>query len=347
MSAPFVYVLPDERIAQRPVYPYDSAKLLCVHGSADSVISDSVFSALPTLLRRGDLLVLNNTVVRPARFLGKLQTGGGVELLIVGKRGEREYEAIARPMRKLEEGTSVIVDSSLAFTVARRVSDKTVLVKAEISHESDLNSHGIMPIPPYIRGGKGDDRDREDYQSRFAAASGVSAQSTLENFGSIAAPTASLHFTESLVAALDELGVRREYLTLDVGLASVLSVVQEDGSVRPPGAERVAVPRSTIVAIEQTRQSGGRVVAVGTTVVRALENYALNPQAEFADIFINPGHAFRNVDAMITNFHQPGSSHLLLVEAFIGAQKLKTVYEYALAHEYQFLSYGDAMYLQR
>lgn len=346
MSAPFVYALPEERIAQRPVYPYDSAKLLCVHGPSSDSLTDSIFSRLPTVLRRGDLLVLNNTVVRPARFLGKLETGGGVELLLVGKRGDSEYEAIAHPMRKLDKGTRVSVDDSLAFTVLQRVTDKTVLVRADLSREEDLNSRGIMPIPPYIRGGKGDEKDREDYQSRFAAADLESTKSKLEGFGSIAAPTASLHFTDNLVTALDELGVQREYLTLDVGLASVLSVVQEDGSVRPPGAERVIVPAQTISAIQNTRSAGGRVIAVGTTVVRALENHALNPNSDYAEIFINPGHVFRNIDAMITNFHQPGSSHLLLVEAFIGAQQLKASYEYALAHNYRFLSYGDAMFLQ-
>lgn len=349
-ASPFVYELPEDRIAQRPSYPYDSAKLLRVQAGTASGLEDRVFSDLPLLLRKGDLLILNNSVVRPARFFGKLSTGGNVELLLVGARGPGEYEAIARPMRKLEKGTKVAIDADLTFEVLRRVTEKTVIVAVRTTAQDvALDARGVMPIPPYIRGGKGDERDRLDYQSRFAgvernSAAGSNAPAA---FGSIAAPTASLHFTDDLVARLEAIGVARSFVTLDVGLASVLPVVQEDGSVRPPGEERLEVPSATIEAIARTRTAGGRVVAVGTTVVRALESYALNARATSTEIFIRPGHLFKNVDWVITNFHQPGSSHLLLVEALIGAERLAAAYQHALRSQYRFLSYGDAMIIER
>jgi S-adenosylmethionine:tRNA ribosyltransferase-isomerase len=342
---PYTYALPEERIAQRPVYPYDSAKLLVIDRNrpVSEALSDRIFSDLTELLSANDLLVLNDTVVKPVRFFGKLGTGAKVELLLTGSRGTGEFEAIARPMRKLPPGATVVVDESLKFTVVVQLTEKTLIVRAEESRDRsqqtrEVTDRGVMPIPPYIRGGQGDDRDRLDYQTRFAAQERRGGDA----FGSVAAPTASLHFTDTLVDSLQKRGVRRTFLTLDVGLASVLSVVQEDGSVRPPGAERVVVPPATIEAIAAARARGGRVVAVGTTVVRALESYALNPSAANAEIFIRPGHKFSMLDAVITNFHQPASSHLLLVEALIGREHLAATYQHALDNGYRFLSYGDA-----
>jgi len=370
---PYTYELPEERIAQRPVYPYDAAKLLRLDNitSADAcALQDRVFSDLPALLNPGDLLVLNNSVVQPARFFGQLITGGAAELLLVGERGANEFEALARPVKKLKPGTNVIINEQLTFSVLQRLSEKTVLVRSS-SKENPLthaSSSGSMPIPPYIRFGKGDARDIQDYQSRFAGIrSATTAEEQDQGFGSIAAPTASLHFTDDLVSRLDAKGIERAYITLDVGLASVLSVVQEDGSVRPPGPERVNVPPETLAQIASTRRNGGRVVAVGTTVVRALESAALSasqppasqppasqppasqPQRaqEMADIFIKPGHVFKNLDCVITNFHQPASSHLLLIEALLGRKNLAAAYQHALANDYRFLSYGDAMLIER
>jgi len=357
-GAPYTYELPEERIAQRPVYPYDAAKLLRLDNIASAgacALRDHVFADLPALLTAGDLLVLNNSVVKPARFFGQLTTGGSAELLLVGERGANEFEALARPVKKLKPGTNVIINEQLTFSVLQRLSEKTVLVRAS-SKENPLthaSSYGSMPIPPYIRFGKGDARDVQDYQSRFAGIrSATTAEEQDQGFGSIAAPTASLHFTDDLVSRLDAMGVERAYITLDVGLASVLSVVQEDGSVRPPGPERVNVPPETSVQIVSTRRNGGRVVAVGTTVVRALESAALSNSSqqntpEMADIFIKPGHVFKNLDCVITNFHQPASSHLLLIEALLGRKNLAVAYQHALANDYRFLSYGDAMFIER
>ncbi len=335
----FDYDLPDSLIAQRPVRPYHQAKLLVVDRGAEQLteqLRESDFWGLPEFLRADDLLVFNDSKVIPARFLGMLEgTQTSIEILLLKARGASDWEALGKPLKKLREGSKIIFQSGLYADVVERISQERIVIRFG-AVQGDVSSLckdvGIMPIPPYIRRGLADEADRQDYQSFFA-----------KHDGSVAAPTASLHFTPELLSKIDAIGCQRVTITLHVGTASFVPLWHEhDQQLRTPEAESFQVAPEILQRIAETRKKGGRVIAVGTTVVRALESAAAK-QSNQASLFITPGHRFSFVDAVMTNFHQPRTTHLLLVESLLGRTLLERAYKYALSHQFRFLSYGDGM----
>lgn len=342
---PFVYELPEDRIAQRPVHPPESAKLLVYDSKSDSFV-DSTFRSVGAFLRPGDALVFNNSRVLPARLIGRLGGGGEAELLLVRKISNSQWECMGRPLKKLREGTSVQLSPDVTGIIETRTGEKTVTVRfkkaKEPADDAAIFALGIMPIPPYIRSGRADAEDLSDYQSIFA-----------KTDGSVAAPTASLHFSKTLIHNLAGLGIEMHEVTLHVGPASFLPLWEpgSTGDVRAPGEEYMIYDSSLLNRLAVVRERGGRVVAVGTTVVRALESMAAmmaeEGEAVPTRLFIEPGYRFTAVDALITNFHQPGTTHLLLVEAMLGRDLLSRYYEHALSNGYRFLSYGDGMFISR
>jgi S-adenosylmethionine:tRNA ribosyltransferase-isomerase len=339
-SIPYSYDLPDERIAQRPVHPPESAKML-VYQRANATLAHTTFSEIGRFLRRGDHLVFNDTKVIPARLFGSLEDPSGyqVEVVLLHEVGTHEWVALGFPMRRLRAASIVYFNPRLRAVVLPSETEDRLRLRFESDDASQTSSllqeHGTMPIPPYIRNGRGDEQDRLDYQSIFA-----------QHPGSVAAPTASLHFTEKLVDDLSSrVGCLVDRLTLHVGTAS-FQPIYVNGVLRPPGEERFQVPAPVWERIQATKASGGRIIAVGTTVVRALESAAqsasLGTMAQ-TQLFIEPGFEFRVVDALVTNFHQPRTTHLLLVEALLGHRGIDECYRSALADGYRFLSYGDGM----
>lgn len=334
---PFKYELPKERIAQRPIEPTDAARLLVVN-KEDNILFEKCFSELDKLLDASTALILNNTRVIPARLFGTfLEDGSKVELLLLKKISSNVWYALGRPMKDFKVGVQFEFPLGLKATILNRL-ERTAEVqfKCDNGNISELLKEvGTMPIPPYIRDGVGDEQDKTDYQTLFSKVE-----------GSVAAPTASLHFTLSLIERLKKKGVPIFELTLHVGTASFLPVVSSTGQIMPPGFEEYLCDESTWEAITQHRNSGGKIVAVGTTAARALESIAGRKILRgTTDLFIQPGYQFQVVDGLITNFHQPGTTHLLLVEALIGRELLEQSYKTALKNEFRFLSYGDAMYI--
>ncbi len=340
---PYTYELPKERIAQRPVHPPESARLMVVERSTGRIV-DSTFASLGEFLPSGSRLVFNDTMVIPARLFGSLSPSGAqIEILLVRRISSSDcgkevvWSCLGRPLKRIRKAERIIFSDELSAVVE----ESAVLESANIrfiSHSEKfvdevLHAHGNMPIPPYIREGRGDEEDRKDYQTIFA-----------ERPGSVAAPTASLHFSKSLVEDLTRAGVTTSFLTLHVGTASFQPVLV-NGEVKPPAAESLTIPENTQTEVRDTRAGGGRVIGVGTTVTRALETMSLGTTSGETELFIVPGYRFQNVDGIITNFHQPGTTHLLLVEAFLGKELLDKVYQHGLQNGYRFLSYGDGMIL--
>ena len=333
---PFNYDLPQEKIAQRPVYPYDQAKLLVVNRETGE-LTEVQFLNLPDFLNRKDLLFFNNTRVIKARLFGSLkETGGAVELLLVEKDSETKWECIGRPLKKLKPGIVIEFDSGLFGEVEQQTDSGRVVVNftAKGSVPELLKQVGVMPIPPYIRKGKGDEQDIKDYQTFFA-----------EHDGSVAAPTASLHFTSDVIDKIRGKDCEIEYITLHVGAASFQAVWDESGPIHPE-EEQFVFSQAALDKISEIHSRDGKVIAVGTTSVRALESMsklkALDGKT-YTDLFIYPGYQFKAVDAVVTNFHQPQTSHMLLIEALLGRELLEYSYKYALDNDFRFLSYGDGM----
>jgi S-adenosylmethionine:tRNA ribosyltransferase-isomerase len=344
-ETPFSYILPVERIAQRPVYPAESAKLLISNSSTE--LRQSCYNDIVDLLAPGDLLVFNHTKVSPARIRGSLNgtDGAAVELLLVSQNPNGSWTCLGKPLRKLEPGVRIFFDQKLSAVVERREGEKEVIINFSLQcSDKDLltilDEIGEMPIPPYIRKGKADKQDRDDYQSIFA-----------EHQGSIAAPTASLHFSRSLIKKVEDAGINHAGVVLHLGPASFLPIFDPElpTELRAPGTERYQHSNKLLKQIKQTRSNGNKVIAIGTSVVRALESMVRNNanEGEFLEssLFIQPGFEFKALDGIVTNFHQPGTTHLLLVEAFIGKDRLASIYDYALKHDFRFLSYGDGMIL--
>ncbi len=336
---PYSYDLPDDRIAQRPVHPPESAKML-VYSRAEGAITHATFARIGDFLRSGDHLVFNDTKVIPARLFGRLESADGyeVEVVLLNEVGRHEWTALGFPMRKIRAASRVYFNPLLAAEVLPSDVEGRLRLRF-VSPQADdiarlLQEHGTMPIPPYIRNGRGDEQDRVDYQSIFA-----------EHPGSVAAPTASLHFTEALVDSLAGMGCKIDRLTLHVGTAS-FQPIMVNGVLRPPGEERFYVSKDLIERLRESKAKGGRVVAIGTTVVRALESAVRSSELDSmqgTELFIQPGFEFQIVDALVTNFHQPRTTHLLLVEALLSSEGIDASYRAALANGYRFLSYGDGM----
>ncbi len=338
---PYSYDLPAERIAQRPVHPPESAKMLVVSRHSGA-IEHRTFRQIGNYLQGGDHLVFNDTKVIPARLFGYLEVADGyaVEVVLIEEVERDVWTALGFPMRKIRAAQRVYFNEALHAEVLPAPSEDRLrlrFVTQSASSVADcIHVHGTMPIPPYIRNGHGDEQDRVDYQSVFAV-----------HPGSVAAPTASLHFTEELVAGLrGSPGCLVDRITLHVGTAS-FQPIMVNGVLRTPSAERFVVPHDVLDRLRRTKRHGARVVAVGTTVVRALESAARSEAASgqltSTELFIQPGFIFEIVDVLVTNFHQPRTTHLLLVEALLGRELLDQVYREALKNDYRFLSYGDGM----
>lgn len=343
MQSPFTYELPKEKIAERPVYPYDEAKLLVLNRK-DISIKESIFKNLIDHISNNYVLVFNNTKVIPARvFAENISTGGKVELLFLDGNQESEVKVLCKPLKKVKFDTIYKVNSEHSVKFIKKVSEKEVLVKT-LKNSNDCSSLelieacGSMPIPPYMRKGISDETDLKDYQSIFA-----------KSGNSVAAPTASLHFTKPLLAKLKDNNFIFEEITLHVGSSSFLPVMDDDGNIVPPGSEFSEYSKSFYNKLLAYKKEGLKILAVGTTVVRALESLNIYNEQELNDgihptnLFIKPEFNFNLVDALITNFHQPGTTHMLLVEAFLGKELLSSSYDYALKNNFRFLSYGDGM----
>ena len=335
--AAFDYDLPPGLIAQTPAERREGARLL-VLSQRDGAVAHRSITDLPELLAPGDLLVFNDTRVRPARLFGRIDTGGAVELLLVRERTGGAWECLGRPARRLRPGVRIALPEGAHATVRERLAPGryAVVIGGTADVDTLLARHGELPLPPYIRRPDGPlPIDAERYQTVFARAAGA-----------VAAPTAGLHFSPALLDLLAARGIAHAFVTLDVGPATFLPLREDDPTSLD--GEWATIPAATVEAIAGTRAAGGRVVAVGTTTTRALESAAaraggLAAGSFWADAFIRPGFRFAVVDALITNFHLPRSTLLMLVAAFAGRERVLAAYAEAVRTGYRFYSYGDAM----
>jgi len=329
------YDLPDALIAHEPLPDRTQARLLVLE-RATGRIEHSRFYKLPRHLREGDLLVLNNTRVLPARLLALKETGGEVELLMVrpADTPAGAWITLARTHRPLHEGARLTLANGHVLIVAGyHKPGRPLIVSADATPIAKiLEEVGHLALPHYIRR-EVTAADASDYQTVYA-----------EPSGAIAAPTAGLHFTPELLAALNAAGVRTAFLTLHIGPGTFVPLRAPEVERHAMEAEWYTIPAPTIAAVELTRRLGGRVIAVGTSSARALESWAITEDTEgFTGLFIAPGFRFKRVDAMITNFHMPRSTVLAMVMALAGRETILSAYQEAIRHRYRFLSYGDAM----
>ncbi|MEM1116911.1 MAG: tRNA preQ1(34) S-adenosylmethionine ribosyltransferase-isomerase QueA [Bacteroidota bacterium] len=337
--------LPEAQVAQRPADRRDASRMLVLHRETGE-IEDRRFSDLPAYVRAGDAVVMNDTRVVPARLVGTRPSGGKAELFLIGRLGDGTWEALAKPGRKLREGAVVTLASDLtarvdavdAETGRRHV--RLLRGGAPLGPEAEdaaLDAVGRLPLPPYILRETPDPADLERYQTVYA-----------RERGSVAAPTAGLHFTPAVLEALRARGAHLAHVTLHVGYGTFEPVKVDDLAEHRVSAETIAVGPEAVQAVEAARAASGRVVAVGTTTTRALETAAsrgegVAPFAGPTDLTITPGYRFRAVDALLTNFHLPRSSLLVLTATFGGREAVLGAYRHAVATGYRFYSYGDCM----
>ncbi len=335
----FHYDLPSELIAQEPLARRSAGRLLHLD-AAGGVFHDLMFTDLPGLLRRGDLLVFNDTRVLPARLFGRKETGGRVEVLVERLLDPDHVLAHVRASKAPRPGVRIELEGGVWVEVSGRRDDLFELrFESSAPAVEVLERHGHMPLPPYIA--RADTAaDRERYQTVYS-----------RRPGAVAAPTAGLHFDQDLLARLDAMGVESAFVTLHVGAGTFQPVRADRIEDHKMHAEYVEVPEQVCEQVARARASGGRVVAVGTTAVRSLESASrsgeLQPFQGDTDIFIYPGYEFVSVDAMITNFHLPESTLLMLVCAFAGYDLTLSAYRHAVEQRYRFFSYGDAMFVSR
>jgi S-adenosylmethionine:tRNA ribosyltransferase-isomerase len=332
-TAAFDYTLPPDRIAQTAIDPRDASRLL-IAGD----LSEIVFRDLATLFAPGDLLVVNRTRVRAARLAGiREDSGGKVEVFLTQANEDGTWQALLRPSRRLRSGVRVTVGDRTIDVLRDPVDGvSTVRIRPDDDIETFIDSVGSVPLPPYFRG---ELPDSERYQTIFA-----------DEVGSSAAPTAALHFTEGVVASLAAAGVAIAEVELRIGLDTFRPMASETIEDHTIHTERATVTRDVVDAVAATRASGGRVVAVGTTVARTLESAAtagglVDEMDRPTDLFIRPGYEPRVIDGLITNFHAPRTTLIVLVAALLG-NRWRTVYDHALASGFRFLSFGDAMYIE-
>jgi S-adenosylmethionine:tRNA ribosyltransferase-isomerase len=334
----FDFELPQDRIALRPARPRDSARLLLVDGQS---ISDRQVLDLPMLLHPGDVLVFNDTKVIPAQLEGR-RGEARIGVTLHKREGPRSWWAFVRNAKRLHVGDRIDFEEGVAASVVQRDEDGSFLVEflGKDPVEILLERAGRMPLPPYIASKRpADEADRDDYQTLFA-----------REEGAVAAPTAALHFTDGLLAALDERGVRRETLTLHVGAGTFLPVKSDDTSNHKMHSEWGCIDAATADRLNSARASGGRLIAVGTTSLRLLESAAVDdgtiqPFEGDTAIFITPGYRFKAIDGLMTNFHLPRSTLFMLVSALMGLDVMKAAYAYAIEQGYRFYSYGDSSLL--
>ena len=334
----FDFALPPENIALRPAMPRDSARLLAVHGSD---LSDLIVTDLPDLLRSGDVLVFNDTKVIPAQLTGK--RGDATIGATLHKRIDlRRWQAFVRNAKRLKSGDLVDFGQDVSAIAEERLADGSFILyfQGDEPVEILLERAGTMPLPPYIASKRDiDERDAADYQTMFA-----------REKGAVAAPTAALHFTDGLMAALAAKGIGTEILTLHVGAGTFMPVKADDTTEHQMHSEWGRIDAATAGRLNKVRVNGGRIIAVGTTSLRLLESAAsedkiIHPFEGDTDIFITPGYKFRAIDGLMTNFHLPKSTLFMLVSALMGMDTMRNAYAHAIAEGYRFYSYGDSSLL--
>lgn len=339
-TSDFTFELPEELIAQDPLADRSSSRLLVLDKETGE-IRHEIFKNVVSYLKKGDCLVLNDTKVLPARLIGEKEgTGAKIEVLLLKRRQDNVWETLVKPGRKAKPGTRISFGGGrLVGEVTDIVDEGNRLVRFEFEgiFEEVLDELGQMPLPPYITHQL---EDKNRYQTVYA-----------KHGGSAAAPTAGLHFTKELLKEIEEKGVRLAYVTLHVGLGTFRPVKVEDVTDHHMHSEFYSVDETAAQAINQTRKEGGRIISVGTTSTRTLESAAdvdghIEPKSGWTDIFIYPGYEFKVIDALITNFHLPESTLLMLVSALAGKEHILAAYEEAVKERYRFFSFGDAMFIQ-
>lgn len=338
----FDFELPERLIATRPARPRSSSKLLV---ATLGTLTDAHSIDLPSFLRRGDRLVLNDTKVIPARLSGKRtrgETEAGIKATLLEPQASGTWQALLKPLKKVRDGEVITFSPNLSAEVVTRAEGAVELRFNLTGDDFDaaLNETGAMPLPPYIaRRRPADAQDTFDYQTIWA-----------RETGAVAAPTASLHFDEALLQALDAAGIERTFVTLHVGAGTFLPVKADDIRDHKMHAERGEITKTAAVEIAATKAIGGRIIAVGTTSLRLIETAArdagkIQAWKGATDIFITPGFQFRVADALMTNFHLPKSTLMMLVSAFLGPERIREIYAHAIAKDYRFFSYGDSSLL--
>ena len=337
-TSDFDFQLPEELIAQTPMERRDASRLLTLDRESGAV-GHHHFYDLPRFLRPGDCLVLNDSRVLPARLIGNRPTGGVCEVLLLVDKGGDLWECLVRPGRKLKPGAQVIFgDGQLTATVEEELNDgkRAVRFRYQGIFLEILEQLGRMPLPPYI---KAELQDQERYQTVYSKV-----------VGSAAAPTAGLHFTPELLEQVGEMGVKVCYVTLHVGLGTFRPVKAEDIADHEMHSEFCQISQETADIINETKRNGGRVICVGTTSCRTVESFAaedgtMSERSGWTSIFIYPGYKFKVLDALITNFHLPQSTLIMLVSALAGREHVLAAYEEAVREKYRFFSFGDAMFI--
>ena len=337
----FDFDLPERLIATRPARPRSSSKLLV---ATPDTLTDAQSIDLPNFLRAGDRLVLNDTKVIPARLSGmrtRRDTQARIEATLLEPLATGAWRALLKPLKKVRDGETVVFSGDLCAEVVGRADGAAELMFNLSGDDFDaaLNAAGAMPLPPYIEGRRpADARDATDYQTIWA-----------REKGAVAAPTASLHFDDALIKALDAAGITRSFVTLHVGAGTFLPVKVDDIRDHKMHAERGEITERAAAEIAATKAAGGRIIPVGTTAMRLIETAArdngLQAWHGATDIFITPGFQFRAADALMTNFHLPKSTLMMLVSAFLGAERIREVYAHAIENDYRFFSYGDSSLL--
>ena len=334
----FYFDLPEELIAQTPLERRDASRLLTLDKTTGAVAHHH-FYELPQFLRPNDCLVLNDSRVLPARLLGHRSTGGAVEVLLLRDLGDGKWECLTRPGRKTQPGTALSFgDGELTATVVDAIADGNKIVQFHYDgiFLEVLERLGKMPLPPYI---KAELQDQERYQTVYS-----------RELGSAAAPTAGLHFTKELLQQIADMGVKIGYVTLHVGLGTFRPVKEDEIEDHPMHSEFCIIPEETARMVNETKANGGRVVCIGTTSCRTVESFAdadgtLRAQSGWTDIFIYPGYKFKCMDALVTNFHLPESTLIMLVSALAGREHILNAYKIAVENRYRFFSFGDAMFI--
>lgn len=333
----FDFLLPERLVAQHPPERRGASRLLYVHGVE---LEDRLFADLPALVRQHDVLVFNDTRVLKARLFGAKASGGKIEVMVERVLGEHEVLAQVRASKPPKPDSQLLLADVVPVTVLGREGEfYTLRFDSDENVLALLERYGQLPLPPYITHAAGAE-DEERYQTVFA-----------QQPGAVAAPTAGLHFDEAMLATLHAQGVQLAYVTLHVGAGTFQPVRAEHVHEHVMHRERYSIPQATLDAIRAARMQGGRVIAVGTTSLRALESAVINGELRAGDgetrIFITPGYEFRVVDVLLTNFHLPKSTLLMLVSAFGGMDEMRAAYRHAVENEYRFFSYGDAMLIER
>ena len=338
-TSDFIYDLPEELIAQTPMERRDASRLLVLDKNTGEM-EHRHFYDLPSYLRPGDCLVLNDSRVIPARLFGTRPTGGATELVLLKELTDDRWECLARPGKKLRPGTEITFgDGELTGVVEEVLEDgnRIIRFRYEGIFLEILDRLGNMPLPPYI---KAQLEDPERYQTVYA-----------REPGSAAAPTAGLHFTKELLEEIEAMGVFVRFVTLHVGLGTFRPVKAENIEDHDMHSEYCTIPPETAETVNTVRKNGGRIIAVGTTSCRTLESFArpdgiLEPSAGWTNIFIYPGYKFKCIDALVTNFHLPGSTLVMLVSALAGREHILNAYRCAVEERYRFFSFGDAMFIR-